>query len=168
MKIGKQFFLFLAVFVLLIIAGVLYKVGVDQTAPPSSLQTTDTFATSTESTAPLLRIGERTLSLFVADSFEERAQGLSGQTSLPDGTGLLFIFDEDGDHGIWMKEMQFAIDIVWFDENRCVVSVKHNATPESYPEVFYPTRDTRFVLEVTAGVAQEYGFGEGVCVSWEL
>ncbi len=42
----------------------------------------------------------------MADSPEERVQGLSGRRDVPSNYGLLFVFEEAGSPGFWMKDMQ--------------------------------------------------------------
>jgi len=63
-----------------------------------------------------------------------------------------------------MKDMQFAIDILWIDENKKIVDITHNAVPESYPSIFQPNSPTKYVLEVNAGWAErnKIAFGENV------
>lgn len=91
-----------------------------------------------------------------------RTQGLSGRLSLPDGAGMLFVFDQDDEWGIWMKDMRFSIDIVWIDAEGSVVEVVERATPETYPHVFAPRRPARYVLELPAGYAARNGIAEGI------
>lgn len=103
------------------------------------------------SNEPLLMEGAgMTLMVDVADTHESRVQGLSGREVLPGGEGLLFDFKRMGKHSIWMKDMRFAIDIVWLDEQGRVVDVKSRARPESFPETFRNVRPARYVLEVGA------------------
>ncbi len=103
----------------------------------------------------------------VADNDALWVLGLSGIKSLSDKEGLWFDFLSDGRHSIWMKEMNFPIDIIWFDKNFQVVYIKENATPESFPETFTPTSFDRFVLEVPSGFVQKYAvfLGEKVTVN---
>ena len=74
-----------------------------------------------------LRTSETTVRAFIADSDVERKRGLSGRPNLVDGTGMLFVFKESGEHGIWMKDMRFPIDILWLDERLRVVFIKEDA-----------------------------------------
>ncbi len=97
----------------------------------------------------------------VADEPEERKQGLSGVSSLKQREGKLFIFDKAEKHGIWMKEMHFPIDILWFDEQFTLIHVVENATPDSYPAIFAPPDDARFVLEINAYSAKTLGISVG-------
>lgn len=108
-----------------------------------------------------VEIGDTTIKVYVVDSEEERQQGLSGRSHLASGTGMLFIYEQNGEHGIWMKDMKFPIDIVWLDENRTVVTIKQLVSPDTYPEVFSPSVPARYVLELPAGTAQQYGIQTG-------
>jgi len=90
------------------------------------------------------------LSVTVADSESERKKGLSGVPSLRELEGKLFIFDTAQRHGVWMNEMNFPIDVLWFDDDLELVSFEKDVTPESYPNVFAPTTDARFILEMNA------------------
>ncbi len=95
-------------------------------------------------------LGSKALEVTVADDSQERIQGLSGVTSLRDFEGKLFVFDTDDTYGIWMKDMLFPLDIIWIDKNLEVVYIEENVYPDTYPQVFTPTTEARFVLEVHA------------------
>ena len=82
---------------------------------------------------------------------EERAQGLSGRSGLTDDEGMLFIFDYDARHGFWMKDMLFALDIIWLDADMNVVHAETDVSPDTYPRSFVPTVPARYVLEINAG-----------------
>lgn len=98
----------------------------------------------------LMESAGMTLTVEVADTRQSRVRGLSGRKSLPPQRGLLFDFMRAGRHAIWMKEMLFPIDIVWLDEHMRVVDIKRQASPESYPEIFFPKQPVHYVLEVNA------------------
>lgn len=102
-----------------------------------------------------LSIGEVRISLELADTTKKRQRGLSGRESLAKNAGMLLILDSFGRGGIWMKDMMFPIDIIWINKEKQIISIKENAQPESYPEVFYPDTKATFVLEVNAGVVSE-------------
>ena len=108
-----------------------------------------------------ITLGTTTLSVEVADTPLLRERGLSGRASLLPLRGMLFEFEEDGVWGIWMKDMRFSIDIIWMDAHGTVKTVAHNAQPESYPKVFYPSAPTRYVLEVPAGFARTHNIVKG-------
>lgn len=100
----------------------------------------------------------QTLSLEVSDDEQERTLGLSGRSGLEESDGMLFVFDSDSRHEIWMRGMKFNIDIIWLDRNKRVVDIAKNATPESYPgSSFAPSAPARYVIELAAGEADRLG-----------
>src|SRR3989338_662243 len=50
----------------------------------------------------------------------QRERGLSGRDRLEPRSGMLFVFEDDGVRGFWMKGMTFPIDIIWIDDERVV------------------------------------------------
>lgn len=106
-------------------------------------------------------VGDKTISAEVANTDQERAQGLSGRESLGAETGLIFVFDTPGKYGFWMKNMKFPIDIVWIDETLQVVGVERLINPDTYPAQFFPPSDIKYALELTAGEASILGIDTG-------
>lgn len=135
----------------IIIAGVVFLVLIFAYNQYSEPLLQRFFAQSDEYTIYVNRVA---FSVSVAADRESRRQGLSGVTGLPEYGGKLFIFDTPGKHGIWMKDMLFPIDVLWFDEQFTLIHIEQNMTPESYPAVFAPPQDARFVLEVNAYTAE--------------
>ncbi|OGI72922.1 hypothetical protein A3D42_01605 [Candidatus Nomurabacteria bacterium RIFCSPHIGHO2_02_FULL_41_18] len=97
---------------------------------------------------------------------EVQARGLSGRESLKENEGMLFVFDNLGRHGFWMKDMNFPIDIIWISEDKKVVYIKKDAKPHSYPEIFAPDEDALYALEVVFGFSDKYGLKEGDSVEF--
>ena len=108
------------------------------------------YAIFSEQPVYTIYLGDVALNVTVADTESERKLGLSGTVKLNDFEGKLFIFDAPAKYGIWMKDMLFAIDILWLDENLRVVHIEENVTPDTYPMVFAPEEPARFVLEMNA------------------
>jgi hypothetical protein len=98
-----------------------------------------------------LLIASTTISIEIASSSEQMMRGLSGRMSLEDGKGMLFIFNDLGNHGFWMKEMYFPIDIIFINENFDVVGIKKSLLTSTYPEIFGEEFVSKYVLEVPAG-----------------
>ncbi len=119
-------------------------------------------------TAKIGRIGEGYFNFEIADDARERTQGLSGRDSLADTEALLFVFETTDNHCFWMKDMKFNIDILWFDENKKLVYEKRDVSPASYPKNFCPNMPTKYVAEVTAGVAEKNQIQHGSVLDIEL
>jgi uncharacterized membrane protein (UPF0127 family) len=95
--------------------------------------------------------GSEIIPVFIADTSPLRTQGLSGKKTLPQEYGMLFIFPKEGLYSFWMKDMNFAIDMVWINEEGTVVHIESNVAPETYPNLFTSTESALYVLEVNAG-----------------
>lgn len=79
---------------------------------------------------------------------------------------MLFVFDRPDRYGFWMRDMHFAIDIVWIDNNWRIVDITHELTPESYPNTFAPSAPALYALEVPAGSALRYSWKVGDSVDF--
>jgi uncharacterized membrane protein (UPF0127 family) len=99
----------------------------------------------------------------LATNDETRAQGLMYRDSLPDGTGMLFLFAKDDEYPFWMKNTLIPLDMIWVTGDRRIAAVSHDVPPckadpcPSYP----PHAISRYVLEVAAGVARKHGLKAG-------
>ncbi len=83
----------------------------------------------------------------IANTEEERIKGLSDKEFLLPGFGMLFILDSEYKVGIWMKDMNFPINIYWFKKDLKIDSFLKDIYPETYPNVFYSQGDVLYVLE---------------------
>ncbi|MFV1999269.1 MAG: DUF192 domain-containing protein [Acidimicrobiia bacterium] len=63
-----------------------------------------------------VQVGDKVLTLAIADNPSLRAQGFQGVTDLEDLDGMLFFWRHDGD-SFWMKDTVIPLDIVWFNED---------------------------------------------------
>jgi len=101
-----------------------------------------------------IRVGNSFFSVFFATTVTQRARGLSGIKSLTPAQGLLMVFNAEDKWGIWMKDMNFPIDIVWFTTDGTIFYIKENISPQTFPEVFAPPASARYVLELSAGAVK--------------
>ncbi len=106
---------------------------------------------SQQKTINTLKIGGVTINIMVANTDAERMQGLSGKDDLAENEGMLFVFDNEGYYGFWMKDMNFPIDMAWLDKNKKIIHVESNVSPATYPQVFNPPAPSLYVLETSAG-----------------
>ena len=67
--------------------------------------------------------------LEIARSPEEQAQGLMFRESLPEKTGMLFLFGDKGVHRFWMKNTMIPLDMVWMDADGRVLFVSADTPP---------------------------------------
>jgi uncharacterized membrane protein (UPF0127 family) len=97
----------------------------------------------------------------IANTTETRTKGLSGTPSLPEGVVKLFVFDESQEWGFWMKDMKYAIDIIWVDATGAIVHIEEKVTPASYPMSFLPNKPAKYVIETVFGFVEDYGIKVG-------
>ena len=109
-----------------------------------------------------MRLHGNTFHVTIVKDSDELQRGLSGTTNLPDGRGMLFVFPRDYTWAIWMKDMNYPIDIVWMDSNANVIYMVKNAQPSSYPKTqFTPDKNARYVIELPSGTIEKTGIQVG-------
>ena len=109
-------------------------------------------------------------SLEIANQPEQWVQGLSGQQSMADNQGLLFIFPDYKQRSFWMKDMLFAIDILWLKDNEVVGFAKNVPPPplgtsDSDLESYISPLPINMVLEVVAGTVDRLDIEKGDIIS---
>jgi len=106
-------------------------------------------------------IDDKVLEVQIADSEPRRVRGLMFQDQLPYDQGMIFVFDEPGLYSLWMLNMQFSLDMIWFDQDGHVVHVEENVPPcKTVVEItscqtLVPDNEASYVLEVTAGFVDQ-------------
>lgn len=119
-------------------------------------------------TTSTIQLGSGVFQTAVMKTEAEREQGLSGYDALADNQAMLFVFPHDDTWGIWMKDMNFPIDIVWLDATKTVVHTKQNAAPDSYPEIYTPDKKARYVIELAAGTIKDKNIRSGMNAKFDI
>jgi uncharacterized membrane protein (UPF0127 family) len=148
----------IGVFLLVVAASFLFffKQGKPQ-APTDGVKVTLSPKTDTE----------KTFTLEVVKDGAAQVKGLSGRSGLGADQGMLFDYgSNDGhDHGtdenhcIWMKEMNFSIDVVWVDSTERITSIVPDLSPDTYPQAYCAKAEK--ILELPAGTAARHGLRVG-------
>jgi uncharacterized membrane protein (UPF0127 family) len=107
-----------------------------------------------------ITIASSTFEVEMATTMAEQACGLSGRSGLQGNEGMLFVFGGSGTQTFWMKDMTFALDMVWISDNT-VVGFTENAPPPEPGTALWnlqlyrsPTAVNK-VLEVNAGTVEK-------------
>ncbi|MGI0046448.1 MAG: DUF192 domain-containing protein [Nitrosotalea sp.] len=110
-----------------------------------------------------IKIDNVTLDVQVAETDAQRTRGLMFQDQLPDNQGMIFVADNEQVIPIWMLNMQFPLDIIWFDSNGNVVHIAKYVQPcqSAIQTVTCPVdngggKSAKYVLEVTAGFVSKF------------
>ena len=121
------------------------------------------FLTGCASAGERLCVREACFSVDVVRTDADRARGLMFRPALEAGRGMFFVFDAEAVYPFWMKNMLFAIDIIWLDKDRRVVHVAADVPPciaDPCPR-YTPSAKASYVLEIPAGDAARYGIKPG-------
>lgn len=114
-----------------------------------------------------IKIDSKVLDVQIAETDAQRTRGLMFQNELPDDQGMIFVFSDEQVVPIWMLNMQFPLDIIWFDSDGNVVHLAKNVPPcKSALETVTCTvqnadgKKAKYVLEVDAGFMDKYHITE--------
>ena len=128
---------------------------------------TDVKLESVEFPQGMIKLDDKILTVQIADTDSLRARGLMFQEELTFDQGMLFVFNEPGIRPMWMLNMQFSLDLIWFDENLRVTTIEKNIPPCLTTVEVVTCRDNgvsgdnaKYVLEVTAGFVDEFNITE--------
>lgn len=105
-----------------------------------------------------------TFYLEIADDDAERTRGLMYRRKMDPGFGMLFVFDAEAMRSFWMKNTLIPLDMVHINASGEVVGIVARAEPLTLTarRVGEPAR---YVLELTAGRAEEVGIVPGAKMS---
>lgn len=113
---------------------------------------------------PWVELAGKRYTVEIADDDKERAQGLMFRDAMDADRGMLFIHDEQMPLAYWMKNTRIPLDILYFDENRKLVSQRRDVPPCSLGNRCppYPSgAPALYVLELNAGQAEALGLKDG-------
>ena len=109
----------------------------------------------------------------VARTPNEQQRGLMYRQSLAKDRCMIFLYDEDGNHRIWMKNCLIKLDVVWVKEDGTVVETSEG-TPPCSPvlgddcPVYGGTVPARHFVEFPAGTLARIGLRKGDRLGWNL
>lgn len=92
---------------------------------------------------------------------QERERGLSGRAALCADCGMLFVFEQEDTYSFWMKDMRFALDVLWIDGNKIAQIDRNVPFADGMDVVIRPKMAVDKVLEINAGGSDRLGIKEG-------
>ncbi|CAE6812399.1 DUF192 domain-containing protein [Xanthomonas arboricola] len=104
----------------------------------------------------------------LAQNDADRAKGLMFRDAMADDHGMLFVHDRQEPLAYWMKNTKIALDILYFDNERRLVSQQRDVPPCSAGDACppYPSkRPARYVLELNAGQAARLNLQDGASLT---
>jgi len=118
-----------------------------------------------------VKINDLVIPVKIANTDTKRRTGLASHDSLPKEEGMLFKFAQKNvQPPFWMKNMKFAIDIIWIDDG-VIVQIDKDVqpptpnTPDEELTLYAPDQLIDYVLEVNASFTEENGIKIGDTVN---
>jgi len=100
------------------------------------------------------------LNIEIADDEYQTQTGLMYRDGMEDNQAMLFIFPNQDYRSFYMKNTKFALDIIYISEDKKIVSIQKNAQPMK--ETSLPSEaPAKYVLEINAGLSEEWGLEPG-------
>lgn len=155
-KIGKVAYVFLTLAFFIILLFLPHLLSIQKRDCAFTIPASESGKSAYENTYT----PDQCVDLEIVDTESSRAQGLSGRSSMSDNQGMLFVFEQTDQQCIWMKDMNFSLDIIWVGENKEIIDIKRNVSPTTYPESFCVDA-SKYVIELKSGVATKARLSEG-------
>jgi len=108
-----------------------------------------------------IKVDDIPLQVMIADTEPRRVRGLMFEDQLPYDQGMIFVFQESGLYSLWMLNMQFSLDMIWFDQDGKVVHIEKDVPPcKTALEIttcqsIVPDKEAVYILEVTSGFVDQ-------------
>ena len=116
-----------------------------------------------------VEVGGERYSVEIADDEAERARGLMFRDRMEAGHGMLFIHEQQGPQAYWMKNTRIPLDILYFDDDRTLVSPQRDGPPcplgNRCPS-YASDAPARYVLELNAGEAARLQLQDGATITF--
>ena len=100
-----------------------------------------------------------TVSAEIAEKAEDRNHGFMERKNIPDGPGMLFVFERDQILSFWMKNTPHPLSIAYIDSKGKIRNI-FDMTPYSLASIV-STVSVRYALEVPQGWYKKNGITEG-------
>ena len=118
-----------------------------------------------------IKIGEKIITVEIADTNPKRALGLMNRERLEKDHGMLFVFADENYRRFWMKETYIPLDIAYFSREKVLLEV-HKAVPvksamqRNIPQYSSKNR-AMYVLEMNQGWFERNEIKTGAKFSFE-
>ena len=93
----------------------------------------------------------------------QKSLGLMFREKLDSQEGMLFVFNQEGQHSFWMKNTLIPLDIIWINKDQEIVFISENTQPckKTLCPMVKPTENAKYVLEINGGLSKEIGLMVG-------
>ena len=118
-----------------------------------------------QQSAPTLELatGIHRIEAEVVNTMASRMQGLMGRRTMPPQRGMLFVFDAEAKHCMWMKNTLMPLSVAFLDDQGRIANVE-----EMLPETetnHCAAKPVRYALEMNAGWFSSRRLGAGTVIT---
>ena len=117
-------------------------------------------ACSEEAVTLVGEFGRARFAVEIADTAEERAQGLMFVEEMPAFAGMLFLYDRPQPVAFWMKNTYIPLDMLFADDRGVILRIAENAVPGDLTPIDGGP-GVLAVLEINGGMAARLGLEAG-------
>ncbi len=103
--------------------------------------------------------------IWLAVDRPQQLRGLMHVRNIPDTSGMLFVYNNDDYHSMWMKNTYISLDIVFARGDGSIANIAANTEPQSLKSIS-STDAVRYVLELNAGTAARLSIDEQSRLLW--
>lgn len=113
-----------------------------------------------------VKIDNKKTNVEVADTSEEKREGLMFRENLCENCGMLFVYGEEKIPTYWMKNTKIPLDIVFINSNLEVVDLFHAEPCYQEPcKTYAPKNKSLYVLETNINRFNESIIGKKVSIN---
>lgn len=107
-----------------------------------------------------LTVGMHRIEAEVANTQETRMRGLMMRQAMPVHRGMLFVFDMEARHCMWMKNTLLPLSVAFLDDQGRIINVEE-MKPQA-EDNHCAAKPARYALEMNAGWFKSRNLGAGV------
>lgn len=104
------------------------------------------------------RTGSHPFQVELAETAQQRRQGLQGRRRLDPQAGMLFVFESEVIASMWMKDTVLPLDMLFVAADGTIVAIARDTRPMSLQPLQSPG-PVKAVLELNAGTVEQLGIG---------
>ncbi len=114
-----------------------------------------------------VRINDDVITVEIAETTAEKQRWMTfRQDRLPLDTAMLLKYDNPDLYEIWMLNVEYNLDLIWFDEQGNAVYIRENVPPcdnvlDQVGCTYKTTQRALYVMAGTAGFADAHGIDIG-------
>lgn len=114
-----------------------------------------------------VRIDQDTITVEIAETAAEQQRWLTfRQDRLPFDTAMLIKHEEPDLYEVWMLNIEYNLDLIWFDQNGYAVYMKENVPPcgnlvETVSCTYKTTKPALYIMAASAGFIDAHSISTG-------